>query len=281
MMCFVGLATPLNLVAEEKELLILRIDATSSAEDKRDTYAISVLNLALTKAVGKGNFKLVPLKSQFSQKRAFLLLEKNIDIIWSVTSTEREDIAIPIRIPISKGLMGYRRLLIRKENLDNFNDIKNITDLKDYIAGQGSDWPDTEILKANALPVRTSPSYEALFKMLIRKRFDYFPRSVEEIQGEAKRFSNQGIIIAPFVMIYYPSANYFFVGKDDVQLAKLLEGGLNDAIADGSFNQLFMEYHQHILDTMVGLTVINLDNHNIPENTPLDIEKYWFKNYLY
>jgi hypothetical protein len=75
--------------------------------------------------------------------------------------------------------------------------------------------------------------------MLIGKRFDYFPRGLDEVWSEEKLFSNKGIIIEQHLMLKYSTSKYFFVNKRNVALADRIERGLKIAIADGSFDALF------------------------------------------
>lgn len=51
-----------------------------------------------------------------------------------------------------------------------------LDDLACYKAGQGFDWVETSVLRANGLPVMTSANSETLYGMLAAGRFDYFPR---------------------------------------------------------------------------------------------------------
>ena len=149
------------------------------------------------------------------QGRALYELMQNefVDIIWSMTSIEREKKLTPIRIPLYKGLIGSRLLLINTKDKSKFRDIHSKKDLLQFYAGQGHDWPDTYILKNNDLPVVTSANYEGLFGMLLLDRFDYFPRSIIEIWDEAQAHISDEIIVEPNLIIQYPTASYFFVNK--------------------------------------------------------------------
>jgi hypothetical protein len=134
-----------------------------------------------------------------------------IDSLWSMTTDAREKQLIPIRIPIDKGLIGWRISLITEKNRQAFAKIRKIDDLKPYTAGQGNSWPDVAILRANHLPVLTSTGYDSLFTMLAGERFDYFPRSIFEIWNELRSHSEQAIEVEQNFILYYPSAYYFFI----------------------------------------------------------------------
>jgi hypothetical protein len=249
-------------------------------EDARTDYPLQLLTLALTKS--KTPFVLQPSDDVMVQERALKELQKNsgrIHIMWTMTSKERERIARPIRIPIYKGLIGWRLALVNAPAGALFKSVISLDDLGAFVAGQGHDWPDTAILRANALPVQTTASYPSLFEMLRAKRFDYFPRSVVEIWAEAGRYAADDIVIDPHIAVHYPTAFYFFVAKENNKLARAVETGLEIAIKDGSFNLLFFKHHQAILER-AGLDTrrtIELRNPLLPEETPLHRKELWFR----
>jgi ABC-type amino acid transport substrate-binding protein len=201
-----------------------------------------------------------------------------VNIVWTVTSKEREQQVLPIRIPIDKGVLGWRLLLVTKGHAEQFKGVKNVEALKAFTAGQGHDWPDTEILQSNGIQVLTSPNFESLFLMLEAGRFHYFPRSLREIWREADQHANQDMMVEPYLALHYPSAHYFFVNKNNTKLAAALRKGLEMAIADGSFDKLFHEYHDKAikLSDFKNRTIIELKNPGLPVGTPLDRKELWF-----
>ena len=166
-------------------LLCLLAAAASSAEDTTHirvtsrgddnaAYAVSMIRLALQK-VGKP-FKLdVESDDMSAPKLREEVKDGKIDIIWTSTSMEMEQVAIPVRIPLFKGLLGYRVLLVHKQNQNLFDAVMTLEQARNYRYGQGLGWADTAILQANGLNVITSAQYEGLFHMTDGKRFDAFP----------------------------------------------------------------------------------------------------------
>jgi ABC-type amino acid transport substrate-binding protein len=246
-----------------------------SDTDARVIYPLKLLALALGKA--NAPYHLLPSPQRMQQDRAFKELESDkIHIAWSATSLEREEKTLPIRIPIYKGLIGWRLALVRKVDIHRFKDVTNLEQLKQFSAGQGHDWPDTQILRANGVKVIGSPTYDGLFKMLELKRFDYFPRSIAEIKAEADQ--NPELAIDPHIMLHYPMAFYYFVNKNNQKLANAINQGLEIAIADGSFDQLFAQYYRATMAQakLEKRTVIELTNPLLPPETPLGREPLWF-----
>lgn len=172
------------------------------------------------------------------------LEKKSLDVVWSMTSITREQQPNyhPIRIPLLKGLLGHRIFIIREEDKALFSQIKTLEKLRQFTAGQGDSWPDYYILKNNNISVVGSSSYEGLFKMLERKRFDYFPRGVMEPWVELETRSNTSLVVDKHLMLYYPTAFFYFVHKDNHTLFKRIEQGLTLAIKDGSFDTLLNQH---------------------------------------
>ncbi|OUR60515.1 hypothetical protein A9Q74_12910 [Colwellia sp. 39_35_sub15_T18] len=252
-------------------------------KDNRSEYFVKLLALALEKTATPLNTRhLKATPNTMKQGRAIheLAQGRSIDVVWTVTSVDREKQLLPVRIPLLKGLLGHRVLLIRKEDKNKFAAVNNIKDLQQYTAGQGHDWPDTEILRANQFTVTTTSTYDGLFEMLAAHRFDFFPRGINEAWQEIETQANPNMIVEDNILLYYPSPIYFFVNNHAQLLAKRLEKGLTLSIEDGSFDRLFYSYHPHKKMFAMGRLnqrkVITLSNPLLPPLTPLKNKKLWY-----
>ncbi|HEX5687564.1 MAG TPA: hypothetical protein VFY73_26415 [Ideonella sp.] len=247
--------------------------------DARDIYPLKLLQLALDKS-GTAKYVLQVSDTPMLQGRAFVELAQGntIRVAWGMTSIKRESELLPIRIPIYKGLIGWRLPLVREDRSEMFSEVRELPDLRRFVAGQGHDWPDTDILRGNGIEVIGVPLYESLFRMLPLGRFDYFPRSIVEIWAEEEQHRKDGIVIDQHLLIRYPTAFYYFVNKKDVALAETIRNGLERALADGSFDKLFcMQYAQNIADARLEQrTTIVLLNPILPPETPLARKELWF-----
>jgi hypothetical protein len=251
---------------------------SESADDIRVEYPLQLLELAFSKT--SLPYTLVSSDTATTQSRALKLLqgEGNIDVVWTMTNIEREAEFLPIRIPLYKGLIGWRVLIIKQENQGLFEHISNLKQLSKLLAGQGLDWPDTQILKNNAIKVETSTSYETLFDMLQKGRFEYFPRSIIEVWQELAHRPHHGLAVEKQLLLCYPTAMYYFVKKDNTQLANQIEKGLTIAIADGSFDRLFYAFNQEFIEksTLHARNIITLSNPHFPALPALDNPRLWF-----
>ena len=214
-----------------------------------------------------------PTTQMMRQQRALVELQagRAIEVLWTMTSRQREQDLLPVRVPLDRGLIGWRLLLIRKRDEARFAAIRSASELQALQALQGHDWPDTEILRANHYRVQTSSDYAGMFKMLSSGRVDYFPRSVFEIWSEAESFADQGLMVAPGLALHYPSAFYYFVNKANTALAADLQRGLEAMMADGSYERLFQEYFGETLrrSALQARRVFELRNPLLPAATPM------------
>ncbi|QEL54297.1 hypothetical protein [Chromobacterium paludis] len=202
-----------------------------------------------------------------------------LDVFWGMTSREREQKLLAVRIPLDKGLIGWRVPLISAGRPKLLKGVKTRRQLAALRAGQGLDWPDTQILRGAGLPVVTSPEYLNLFSMLRQQRYDYFPRSVIEVRQELGSPNSQGLMLDPYLLLHYPTAFYFFVTPRRPELATLLRQGLERAVADGSFEQTFHVFNDEHLRglNLSGRTIIELPNALLPPDTPLSRRELWFR----
>ena len=81
-------------------------------------------------------------------------------------------------------------------------------------------------------------------------------------------------------MLVYRMPFYLFTRKENKVLAKELEEGLNRAVADGSFDQVFFN-DPAVQDVMAKANMKNrraifLDNPTLSKETPLDRKELWF-----
>lgn len=254
------------------------IYARPVAGDHRHDYTLQLLELALTKSGVP--FRLAPSAESMVQSRSLAELEKGgeITVFWTMTSAEREARLQPVRIPIFKGLIGWRLLMIRAEDKERFARINSLADLRTLVAGQGHDWPDTTILRSAGFTVETGPSYNQFFPMLAARRFDWFPRSCSEIWAEVDAHAAEGLVVEPHLVIHYPAAVYFFVNRKNTQLAQMITKGLEAARRDGSFDRLFYKFHTPLFQRaqLKGRTVIELKNPLLPPETPLGNAALWY-----
>ena len=139
-------------IVESRAVDIVRHPWSGNTETIKRDYYLSLLKLALEKSENKfGLYKIEQFNTPLNQIRSMHLLEHNskVDLMWTMTSIERENKLRAIRIPLVKGLMGCRIFLIRKGEQVIFEDINSVEQLKSIPVGQGRNWPDTKILKHN------------------------------------------------------------------------------------------------------------------------------------
>ncbi|MGM9485621.1 substrate-binding periplasmic protein [Roseateles sp. NT4] len=256
----------------------LRIPHVSPKAETERSYAAVLLEQAL--AAAGMPVSLEPTSELIPQNRALQELGKHrrLDVLWTMTSVEREQQAQPVRVPIFKGLYGWRLLLASSEVAARMAEVKTPAELRQFSLVQGLEWPDTGILQANGLNVIVSPSYDAMFKQLRLGRADAFPRSVEEIWWELERYG-QGLAVVPNICLHYPAAIYYFVAFEEPELAAAIELGLKRLRANGSFDSLFMKYHgEDLARAKLGSRrVIELRNPLLSSQTPLDKPELWYR----
>ncbi len=203
----------------------------------------------------------------------------SLDVVWTMTSVEREQNMLPIRIPLLKGLLGHRVFLIRADRQSTFSNIHHPDQLRQLMAGQGSHWPDTGVLQANGFPVMGTTKFEQLFTMLKNGRFDYFPRGLNEAWVELALHPHKQLAVETTLMLSYPAPMYFFVRNGNTAMAARIESGLNAMIDDGCFDKLFNSHPTtgKAIKRAQPHTrrVFRLENPALPEKTPLDVPHYW------
>ncbi|NQZ90055.1 MAG: hypothetical protein HRT54_21025 [Colwellia sp.] len=268
----------------ENDIPVLLFPPKFDSKSPEQDYVFQLIQLILKKSNKKfGPCEVRLFDQKLPLKRLELYLQKNhfLHAAALTVSNERDERFLAIPIPISKGLTGYRVLMIHKEQKNKFSKVNNIKDLSNYVAGQGIGWADVGILEYNNLPVLTSGSIITLIDMLAHGRFDYFPRSALQNTTEKKAYQDKSIKAEPTLILSYPSMTALYVNSNNISLAQRLEYGLKQALDDGSFNDFFYSHPYSVQ----ALLILNLKNRKIlticnpllPSWVPLEKSEYWLE----
>jgi hypothetical protein len=275
---------PQYTYANEPAPILVRYPASDSNPYyyKRVKYFVEVLELALTKSGRKYQLEKISLPFMNESRSRINMVNSVYDVHWLNAQNSLDSDVQAIRIPLCKGLTGWRILFIRPENQKEFSTVKTLKHLGNYTAGHGNDWPEVVRYESLQLPQKLSGSWKGLFYMLKQKRIDYLSRSALEIYDEEDAFPELGLKIESHVVLHYPATYYFYVSKSNPQLAKDIQTGLERAIADGSFDKIFNRYFSEKIKRL------HLDKRSIIDMpTPSDASlladqktypSYWYKN---
>ena len=252
---------------------------------QRDDYQVAILKLALEKTRSThGDYKIERKLETLSRSRAHRAIAQgeflNIHasplrpLLTEQDRREQMEESIPVKIPLMKSLLGYRSLIIRRRDYEQFSEITDAAQLKSLVAGQGRGWTDISIYEHNKYQVRGDAEYFTLFSMLLAGRFDYIPLSVIEVNGALSRFEqySDSLMVLPDLMLYYPLPTLFHVSAKHPALADRLERGLTQARQDGSLDRLFEQHFSEQVQQMKSakLRVFVLENPGVPTEMGLD-----------
>ena len=262
----------------------LRLQYGISTSDQRQVYPVRVLTAAMEATVQTdGPYRMVFSHYAMNRRRSLEELQtgERINVATAATRPEWEERAIPVRIPILKGLLGYRLFLIRGQDAGKFKGLQSLDDLKRLRAGGGRQWSFTDALERNGFTLVTSQDYDGLFIMLDFGRFDYFPRGVNEIyqEYETRRMSLPSLAIEPTLALYCPLPSYFFISPRHPKLADRIRRGMEIILENGVLDGLFEAYYRPVIERskLKDRTIFRIDNPELPAATPLDRPELWFR----
>ncbi|MFD2165060.1 substrate-binding periplasmic protein [Thalassotalea euphylliae] len=265
---------------------VIRMIPPQSDADASHSYLLDLLTLALSateQEYGKTRIELLP--TSYNQRIILSLLNHNgiLDVVTSAPTTEREEKFRSARVPLMRGLLGYRMMLIKPEDEEKFRNIKSEEELKKLRSCQASHWPDADIMEQAGYGVVRNPDYSQLFFMLLDGDCDYFPRGVAEGYAEAvnhnKTYPEQPLLAFDDILVHYPLPLYFYTSHKNFELAARLERGLEKSIADGSFDALLAR--SEVTKVLFPLskwrnkTIYRLPNPLLPKSVPLEKKHLW------
>lgn len=218
---------------------------------KRDQYQTAALTLALQRTTPTyGPFSVVRVTDTMSTSRIRREIHsgKRMNVHagpWrDLDADDPLERAIMIGTPVLSGLLGYRRLIVRREDLPKFQAITTAEQLKQLVAGQGRGWVDNAVLRHNGYQLVDSGNIATLLDMLVSHRFDYLPISVVEADFLMEEHAQlvDTLALAPGLMLYYPLPVVYYVSASEPLLARRLEAGLAMIKRDGTLDALTARY---------------------------------------
>ncbi len=254
-----------------------------SDQDTRYQYPEDLLKLILQKTESiHGKAQVVRCKYTMKRKRTFsaLLEGKDIHVMAEAVKPGWEEQLIPIRIPIRKGIQGFRTFLIHADYQEELSKVQTLDDLKRFPTGSGAQWLTTRVLIENGFNVVLGNDYEGLFKMLMNKRFVTFGRGISETSFEhnERKDAYPDLAIEKHLVLFIPLPTYFFVTPKKPQLARRIEEGLILMLHDGSFDAFFQERYGKIIAEadLENRRLFKINNPNLSDQTPIDVKYFWY-----
>jgi hypothetical protein len=201
----ITLATPIA----RGETLLIHPRAESNS-DTRYQYDWTVLRTAMDKTRASfGPYEIRESEQQMAPSRVeyeMASADGSLNIFVRSSTVDLEKRFLPVRIPVDRGMLSYRILLVRNADLPKFAAVQNLNDLRTFRIGQGKGWADVGILKSAGFQVIEGDSYDGLFSMLTAERFDAFSRSIDEAlrEYEKQHDSHPTIAVEPTLLLHYP-----------------------------------------------------------------------------
>jgi len=261
----------------------IKFEKGQSHLDTRSRYKTEVIRQALEHTVENyGDYKITTDAPIMNSLRARKHLEtgKLLNVFIAVADPNWESETIAIKIPVRKGLLNYRLLLIHKDDLPLFKNITTTDELKKLTVGLLFGWSITDTMEKQGFAIKKGNNYDGIFKMLDSHRFHYIPRGVNEIFGELEQRKEilKNIVIEPNIVLHIPAPSYIFVSPKYPRIAKRLEEGLELMVKDGSFDALFHQYFDNNIKQadLNKRHIIKIDNPFTLKTAPLDRKELWF-----
>ena len=259
--------------------------AGQPGDELDNAYEWRVLRAALEHSIaeyGKYRVEAGPPMPDKRQIHALARGEAPLTVGVFTANAELDRELVPVRIPVERGLLGYRVLLVRGADLGRFAQVSSLADLRPFRFGLMPTWDDAPVMRAADLQVVPGEDHDGLFRMLAAGRFDAFSRGATEILPEFDHArQTPGLTVEPHLLLHYPLPVYFWFSPDEAgrRRAARVEAGLRAMIADGSLKKLF-DAEYSALEARLDLgrrQVIELPNPLLDGQDPLGEPDLWYR----
>jgi ABC-type amino acid transport substrate-binding protein len=215
-------------------------------------FARELCRAALAAAGMEANFSYFP---PAQNKRLYAELASG-NLALAFTPPDEETIALEkqgsikaIRVPLERGLLGYRICLVRDEDADLLENVRSVDDLRKIRIGQGIGWGDITVYRNAGIGVVEAPfnSVSDPVKALASGHFDALPLGVNEYKIFLQAYNKEasGITAERHIVISYPWFRYVWVStaaKDSNLLLEALDKGFGIIAANGEFVAIYEKY---------------------------------------
>jgi hypothetical protein len=260
----------------------VKVIGPQRAFDASHDYFVSLLKMAFEKSNNTSTITIIPHSGQ-GRVLKMLAVSDLYDVVWTGASKERDKLLHRVPIPLFKGGLGWRGLVMRKDAKDTFKAISNTFELSQYIACQGRHWPDADILKQAGLTVQLVSHFDAMLQMLELQRCDYMPLSIFEGRAELAAVKDKFpmLMFNEKLIISYPITMNFYVKKSNLDLAIIIEEGLIQLIDSGEFEQHMREHsltrNGFPLERFNDAIKLEINNNDISQETLNELAIYGLK----
>ncbi|MFN3305210.1 MAG: substrate-binding periplasmic protein [Roseateles sp.] len=236
-------------------------------------YADRLLDLALALSSERyGPYRLEQQRRESVIRRQLLELAPGGSLSVAVAMPTPEWLAgaLPVRVPIMKGLSSFRLFLGTRAHRAAYAAVRSLDDLKRLNIGQGPGWSTARILEDNGFRITYGGAHPTLIPMLVSGRFQLLMRGVFEVGPELAVHQPQHPelqFVEDFAVFTYMPM-YFFVARNQPRLAERIEYGLRRAQEGGQLDRLFQQYFGASLALLKNL---RLRLFHVP-NTNIDAE---------
>lgn len=260
------------------------INHPDSYDDSRYDYPKRLLERILEVTVGSYDPVIVDTNGlSMSRDRALnaLIEGKQLHVMAEAPKPEWNKQLLCVRIPIRKGIQGYRIFLTKNEFKPVLSSITSFEEFKALPTGSGVQWSTTRVLEEAGFNVVKGVDYEGLFGMLIRNRFMTFGRGINEVftEYEERHSKLNDLAIDDRFVLFIPLPTYFFVTPTRPDLHKRIEIGMLSLIHSGEFDAIFeAEFGQLIEQAKLNERIpFSIPNPNLTPEDPVNIKHYWYQ----
>lgn len=220
--------------------------------DVRAVFALDMVKMALSKQDASWVARLNGPAMERGRMEAELEKGTLINVLMLPKNAEYDKRFLKVRHNLDKGLLGYRVALVHQDNLNLFQSVETLKQLRELTVCASRKWSITKLFRSNSLPTLEQSEFRHNFLHLNLKHCDYLSRGLSEVLLEYSEYADEfkSIAIDPYITISSDQGYYLYVSPRHPDLHAALELGFEKANKDGSFERLFQQYYGATLTSL-------------------------------
>jgi len=222
----------------------------SRCESKNAPFIFELLTTALKET--SPETKLTELGCFPHLRQRDMLKHGELDVVLLIQSDEYDKNLIPIRVPVTNGLISQRVLVVSKSKTYLYKGIQTLDEFRalNLVGAFGKNWFDCKVWTANDLKYETMANWKLIYPQLSssNRSIDYFSRSVLEAAAEIQQYPE--LTIVPNLLFSYNKNIFLYLSTHSRNLKPVLEKAMSHAQSSGLIDRLLQKHYKEAIESL-------------------------------
>ena len=207
-------------------------------ETDRRTLVLKNMITAIMEATRNdfGDYQ-VTSKSKFLRRRVIEAMETGkVNLFFAPFDKDLVNRFYALPVLLESDILSFRIPIIAKKNVEKFNSISSVEDLRAMKVGAVRGWTIAKYFRQSGFEVVETNNRDSLFSMLAAGRIDFVPAGIYDVREDLDHLQSKhpNISLQSGLKLQIPYLPYLYVSKVYPRMLARFEAGIDRTIVDGT-----------------------------------------------